>query len=190
MAAPNVVHPPKTKLTADEFWELYGDQDGSFVELVSGDVIEMAPPGEEHGVVSTNIVLSVGAFVRERNLGRVYSGDTGFVLDPAGTVRGPDVAFVSSERLAGRPITRKWVPGAPDLAIEIVSPSDSAEDIEDKIHDYFQAGTREVWYLYPARRTVHVYSSPTEVKILAESDTLGGGDVIPGFATPVAALFE
>jgi Uma2 family endonuclease len=175
-------------ITVAEFWKLCGDGRGR--ELVGGEVIELAPASAKHGKFVTSVVLRLAPFARDRQLGEVYSGDTGFLLqrDPD-TVRGPDVAFVRRERLSAEP-TEGFFPGAPDLAVEVVSPNDLAQDIERKVQDFLKAGTAMVWVLYPDTRHVMVYRSRGEARVLGEKETLDGADVLPGFACAVEELFR
>jgi Uma2 family endonuclease len=142
------------------------------------------------------VALRIGAwllmFVEERQLGVVCAAETGFLLrrDPD-TVRAPDAAFISREKMGeGRPPKKFW-PFAPDLAVEVVSPSESAEQVQDRIREWFAAGARAVWMLYPGTASVHAYRSPSEVRILQRGDVLrGDDDLLPGFSCAVADLFR
>lgn len=114
----------------------------------------------------------------------------GFILavDPP-TVRGPDVAFISSDRLPDGPLPDGFWPLAPDLAVEVVSPSNSAAHMQEKVLQYLDTGSREVWVIQPATRTVEVWRPDTSMRIVREDGTLDGGDVIPGFRLAIADLF-
>ena len=174
------------QLTAEDLYRLPAD--GQTHELVEGFLLSEPPPGAEHGRVEARIVGLVIAFVRANALGTVYCGDAGFVLARGpDTVRGPDLAFVS----AGRALNRSpgYLPGAPDLAVEIRSPSDRAGDVRSKVADYLAAGTRLVWLVDPETRTVRVYRTLLEPRVLRGTDELDGEDVLPGFRVPVAELF-
>ena len=175
------------RVSAAEFWKLCGDGRGR--ELVGGEVIEVAPASAKHGKFVTSVVLRLGPFVRDRQLGEVYSGDTGFLLhrDPD-TVRGPDVAFVRRDRLGHEP-REGFFPGAPDLAVEVVSPNDLAQEVERKVQDYLAAGTAMVWVLYPETRHVMVYRSGGEARLVGERDRLDGADVLPGLTCEARELF-
>jgi Uma2 family endonuclease len=129
------------------------------------------------------------SFVEANALGFV-TAETGFILerDPD-TVRGPDVAFVSYERLGGQAPPKKFWPFAPDLAVEVISPSQRPKGVREKVRSWFAAGTRHVWLLYPVTRTIYELSSPTDVQILGPDDTLISGDLLPGFSCPIAAFF-
>ncbi|ABU57795.1 Uma2 family endonuclease [Roseiflexus castenholzii] len=175
-------------ITAEDLAQMsFGEQR---VELVRGEVITMAPAGAEHGEIAGFVFGILFSFVRAHNLGSLYAAETGFILarNPD-TVRAPDVAFVASERAAQQRGRSGFFEGPPDLAVEVVSPSDTAEDVEAKVLDYLEAGARMVWIVRPRTRTVTVYHSLRAVQVLRPGDLLDGGDVLPGFAVPVAALF-
>lgn len=156
-------------------------------ELVRGEVIEMTPAGETHGDVEFNILLALGHFVKRHKLGKVYPGDTGFLLesDPD-TVRAPDVAFVRRDRLVR---TRKYFPGAPDLAVEVISPNDTPSELADRADMWLAHGTQEVWVVDPSRRTLKVHRAGQATRILTEQDDLSGGDLVPGFNLAVGEIF-
>ena len=163
--------------------------DGSRYELVRGELRAMAPVGHEHGGVAMNIAAPLSMYVKRENLGRVYAAETGFTLsrDPD-TVRAPDVAFVSEERLVD--LNRKgYFPGAPDLAVEVVSPSDVYTEIEE-VAGWLAAGTRAVWVVNPRQRTLKVHRSLTDLTVLTEADVADGGETVPGWRLPVAEMFE
>jgi len=130
-------------------------------------------------------------FVGSRRLGVVYTGDTGFVLArQPDTVRGPDVAFLSNERERETKDARPYIPGAPDLAIEVISPGDRTREVLGKVSDYLAAGSRLVWVVTPVREEVSVFRSPFAPLILAGPDLLDGEDALPGFSVTVAEIFE
>jgi Uma2 family endonuclease len=178
---------PTQLMTAEEFFEL--DIPDGKAELVRGEVVRMSFPGMEHGVIAVRIAARLLSFAEAHALGYVFA-ETGCILarDPD-TVRGPDVAFVSFERMAGQAPHQKFVPFAPDLAVEVISPSQRPKGIREKVRDFFAGGARRVWLFYPATRTVYVLRSPTDVQILGPDDTLSGEDVLPGFSCPVAVFF-
>ncbi len=177
------------KLTADEFLALaprYGKS-----ELIRGEVVRLTPAGWGHGVVAMRIGVQLATFVDAHGLSLVCAAETGFVLSRnPDTVRAPDAAFVSRERLGGATHAEKFLPFAPDLAVEVVSPDDRPKEIQAKVSDWFAAGTRGVWVLYPAQAAVHVHRSPTEVQILHRADALTDAELLPGFACPLAELFR
>jgi len=147
----------------------------------------MVPPGAEHGWIAAKILVAIANHVESRDLGKVYS-ETGFVLarDPD-TVRAPDVAFVRSERAVAT--SRAYFEGAPDLAVEVLSPDDRPGYVREKVAEWLKADARAVWVIDPRDRTVTVHERRRKAKRLGEADTLRGGSVLPGFETPVAAIF-
>jgi Uma2 family endonuclease len=161
-------------------------------ELVKGVYIEMAPASALHGVIAVNISTILYNYVREKRLGIVTAAETGFILsrDPD-TVRGADAAFIAKDHIPpdGVPATGFW-PFAPDLAVEVVSPSDSFDSVQEKVEEYLAAGTRMVWVVHPKTRSVAVYRSLRDVKILRGDDSLSGEDVLAGFECRVREVFE
>ncbi len=178
---------PKTLLTADQLLTMFFPNER--VELSDGELIRMPAAGFEHGFIAGNVVRILGEFVQARNLGVVITAETGYKLAEH-TMRDPDVSFVSKERLAAVGMPVGFFPGAPDLAVEVVSPGDCASELQKKIQDYFQAGTRMVWVLYPQSKQVHVYGSPKEIRVLEAQDSLSGEDVLPGFSVVVEEFFK
>lgn len=178
-----------TKLiTAEEFAQMPDPPDGSLQELVNGEIETMPPPKGKHGVCCSRVDRLIGNFVDEAGLGWVTSNDTGFVLarDPD-TVRGPDIAFYRKDRVPQVPDDYFEVP--PDLAVEVVSPSDSHSKLQIKVRSYLQRGVRMVWLVDPELRIVTVYRTLNESRTLEEEHTLSGEDVLPGFSVPVSKLF-
>jgi Uma2 family endonuclease len=182
-------HAAVQTLDADAFFAL--SLPDARAELVRGEVVRLTPAGGEHGVIALRIGARLLAFVEAHDLGAVCAAETGFLVarDPD-TVRAPDAAFVSRERMAGGPPPRRFWPFAPDLAVEVVSPSERAEEVQERVRDWFTGGVRRLWLVYPGLRTVHVFRSPSEVRILGRGETLEGEDVLPGFACPVAEIFR
>ena len=177
-----------TLLTLEEFECLPDDE--SRTELVRGKLVREPPAGMDHGWLGNYLAFLITGFVLDHGLGQVFNADTGFVLfeDPP-TVRAPDVAFVSLERLPPPEESIGFGHLAPDLAIEIVSPSNTAIEILEKAEDYLEAGTRLVWVVEPRRGSVTVYRSRSEVRLLRGDNTLDGYDVLPGFSLTVAEVF-
>jgi len=173
------------KYSVEEFMAL--PDDGNFYELVEGELVEVPQPGDEHGRVSDNLNFALSQFARQNKLGRVY-GPTGFTIAEK-TVRAPDVAFLTASRVP--PVTDKAVPIAPDLAVEVISPSDIWNKVYDKIEEYQKAGVRLIWVIFPRGSFVQVYrlGSPYP-SMFKPDDELDGEDVIPGFKIKVSALFE
>lgn len=161
------------------------------VELVAGVVRRMTPAGGIHGAIAAELLVAVGNYVRERRMGRVFAAETGFILSRnPDTVRAPDVAFVSTERLPAKGLSRGFLEGGPDLAVEIMSPDDSWTDMSAKAAQYLASGTSLVWVVDPASRTgmMH-YADGTSRRVDAGHD-LVGDPVLPGFRYPLAALFD
>ena len=176
----------KTLLTADDLLAL--PNDGLRHELVGGELRTLTPAGLEHGAIVMRLAGRVWQFVEANGLGVVYGAETGFRLasDPD-TVRAPDLAFVSAERVAEVTPKHGFGTGAPDLAAEVVSPGDSYSEVEEKVLDWLRAGTRLVWVIDPRTRTVAVHGASGNASIL--TDVLTGGDVIPDFECRVPDLF-
>jgi len=159
-------------------------------ELVAGEIVREPPPGEGHGWTAGKLLVHVGRFVLEHRLGRIYP-ETGFVLSRnPDTVRAPDAAFVSSERLLSTPRRGPYFEGAPDLAVEVVSPGDTPREVGEKVQEYLAAGARAVWVLDPRAETVTIHRPRTQPGSLSRRDTLDGAPVLPGFLLPVARIFD
>lgn len=159
-------------------------------ELVRGELRTMAPPGYEHGNVAARIGYPLAAYVTAHGLGEVPFGEIGFRLttDPD-TVRAPDVAFIRAERLKGVGPVRGYFPGAPDLAIEVISPNDVYAEVDDKVDEWLEHVTPLVFVVNPRRCSVMVYRPDRVVRLLSTADTLDGEDVVPGWTLPIADLF-
>jgi Uma2 family endonuclease len=158
-------------------------------ELVSGELIRMAPVGREHGAIAVRLAARLLEFVEPRGLGEV-GVEVGYVLsrDPD-TVRAPDVSFVAASRVPpGAP--KGFVSGAPDLAIEIVSPDDTASQLDLKVQEYLTAGASLVWIVHPATRTITAYRPDGTARVFRSSDRLEGEDAISGFELPVQDVFR
>lgn len=169
--------------------KLAGLTTGKRVELVRGEILEMTPPGGEHGSIVIALGALLGPHVRKRKLGRV-SAEWGVVLsrDPD-TVRAPDIAFVRADRLQGKSL-KGFFDGAPDLAIEVISPNDKASELQQKISEYLQAGARLVWVIDPETRTLSAYHPSGEARVYSADEEVPGEDVVPGFSFHLADLFE
>ena len=165
--------------------------DGQRHDLIRGELYSMPPAEEVHGEVGGRIAVFVGSHVLGNGLGNICVAEPGFYLarDPDVLVA-PDVAFVRADRVRPKDERRGFVPFAPDLAVEVISPSESAKQVGDKIAAYLDAGTAELRVVRSLRRTVTVYEPGQEPRVLSMGDVLGGGDVLPGFALPVADIFE
>jgi Uma2 family endonuclease len=159
-------------------------------ELVQGELRTMPPAGSEHGAIGVRLTVPLGHHVYSKRLGEVFGAETGFRIttDPD-TVRAPDLAFVRQERIPASGIPKSFWPGAPDLAVEIVSPSDTHDEVEEKVKEWLDAGTSVVWVVSPKRRAVTVHRSTKEVVTLTEKDELEGGTLLPGFRCRVSEIF-
>jgi len=157
-------------VTADELLRM--PNDGARYELVRGEVTRMAPAGQRHGRIAMNIATSLNGSVRAQRLGVGYAAETGFLLATTpDTVRAPDVAFVSRERLARQAEVEGYWPGAPDLVVEVISPADRYADVEDKVFDWLDAGVRLVVVVNPRKQVVTLYRSFTQIAVLGLGET-------------------
>lgn len=178
-----------TPVTAEQLISLSAHQ--GRCELIAGELREMSPSGWKHGMILGRLHTLLGRHVEDHQLGVVLGAETGFLIgrDPD-TVRTPDVAFLANEHLhAVEPAEAYW-PGPPDLAVEVLSPSDSKREVDDKIQAWLTSGAHMVWVVDPQSRSVTVCKGAAEVHVKAASDVLDGGDVVAGFRCPVAAFFE
>ena len=177
---------PVRVVTAEELFQY---PDSKYYELVRGVPRVCEPPGGVHGMVAGRIIARLGGHVERLGLGTVLV-EAGYVLQRGpDTVRGPDVSFVSISRLPPDQIPEQFIPGAPDLAVEILSPSSRWSEVEEKIADYFAAGARLVWVVDPGERRVIVRYPDRPPRVVATGESLDGEDVVPGFALPLVELF-
>ena len=176
-------------VTAEDLLEM--PDDGFRYELVRGELRKMAPAGHVHGRYASSTGGYLMMHVRANKLGRTYGAETGFLLasDPD-HVRAPDGAFVRRERAEAAGDAPGFFPGAPDLAIEVVSPSDRYTEVDEKVADWLDAGTLAVVVVNPRGRTVKVHRPASDVTVLSEADTLDVGDVVPGWRMAVKEIFE
>jgi Uma2 family endonuclease len=157
-------------------------------ELVDGVLVEKSV-GLQESYLAVLIARLIGAFVDEHNLGLVLGADGMAKLAP-GLIRIPDVSFISWDHYPDKRIPAlPFVPFGPNLAIEVLSPSNPAKEMSRKLVDYFEAGVSLVLYVDPVPRTVDVFTSPDRSVVLGEGDTLDGGTVLPGFALAISRLF-
>jgi len=179
----------QTLLTAEEFARLPDPPDGSQQELVRGVIVTMPPAQGRHGECCLTIGSALRLFVKSRKLGRVVSNDTGFLLERSpDTVRAPDVAFWKHDRLPTMPNT--YIPIPPDLAVEVLSPSDRPLQIQTKVTAYQGCGVPLIWVIDPEDRGVGIYRLGQPTRVLTEQEILDGEDIVPGFCIPVLELFE
>lgn len=178
-----------TLLTAEDLLQM--PRDDWRHELVEGVLYRMPPPGFAHGALAGQLGGLLFAYVNQHKLGRVLAAETGFQIasDPD-TVRAPDVAFVTNERLQKADFDRhKYFPGAPDFLVEILSPSDSYSDVEKKVAQWLAAGARLVVLADPAKQLLFAHRPGKPAQILSREDTLDASDVIDGWRVPVAEIF-
>lgn len=173
--------------------ELLAAGDIGRCELVRGELVMMTPAGFNHGRVASKLALLVGRFVSDHDLGITLAAETGFLIskDPD-TVRAPDLAFLGKERLNEAPESG-FFPGAPDLAVEVVSPSDRSADVQDKVQGWLAAGAVQVWVVDPGTRTVSIHrgrGSAAVVTVFGEHDQLAAGEPLPGLRLRVADIFS
>ena len=180
-------------ITVDRFQDLVDapEYQDRVIELVEGALVEKPKPTAGHGEIISWLNIQIGGFVIKNDLGRICSGDAGFVLErnPAGrdTIRGLDFAFIDKARAPG-PLEFAWYELGPDLAVEVISPNNKAGDTHLKVMQLLNAGTRLVWLVYPESRTVVVHTADGATT-LREDDSLDGGDVLPGFELRVGEVF-
>ncbi|MDP9349630.1 MAG: Uma2 family endonuclease [Gemmatimonadota bacterium] len=175
-------------VTAEELLRI--PEDGFRRELVRGELRVMTPAGHRHGRLAVNVTVPLAQHVRENGLGAVYAAETGFRIGSRpDTVRAPDVAFVRRERVDEIGESEGFWPGAPDLAVEVVSPDDAYTVVEEKVFDWLSAGCRMVVVVNPRKRTATVYRSRSDIVVLTEEDVLDGGEVVPGWRLPVGQIF-
>jgi Uma2 family endonuclease len=176
-------------LTADELLRL--DAKGVRGELIRGVLCETMPAGLEHGTIVMNLGAELKNFIKPRKLGRLVGSDSGVWLerDPD-TVREPDVAYFSTERIPPGVRVTGYAETTPDLVVEVVSPSNTIREVNDKAFMWLGHGVRLVWLVYPDTRTVDVYQGGRAVTTLTEDDSLDGLDVLPGFACAVSEIFD
>lgn len=169
-----------TLMTAEQLFELSPRLPR--VELIEGELREMAPSGAEHVVIAARLIGRLAAIVYAGRLGEMFGCEGGFLIerDPD-TVLAPDGAFVSAERIAQTGIPQGYFPGPPDLAVEVVSPNDRARDTQRKAERWVNAGVRLVWVINPRSRTATIYRSGVEPVTISADDDLKGEDVVPGF---------
>jgi len=176
-------------MTAEELWRMGEPEDGSRWELLQGELIQMTPAGARHGHTTLAVGTILRTFIQGKRLGHVVSNDTGvFTEKDPDTVLAPDLAYWSRQRLPELPEGFVAVP--PDLVVEVVSPGDSQSYVHRKVLHYLDHDVALVWVVDPKTRTVTVYRSRQDVRILGEAEEITGGDVLPGFSCRVAEFFQ
>ena len=183
----------KTLLTADQFYDFCCQNDGRY-ELVRGEVIELAPANDEHGEISANVGTAFNNYSRRRGIGRTRV-ETGYRLEQnPDTVRGPDISLMLLPRGPGVTLTRRFVLNPPDIAVEVVSPSNTAAEMERKIREYLAAGSQRVWVVYPATPTVGrrvvIHRPDGSTITYTGNDVITDEELLPGFSLPLSEIFE
>ncbi len=176
-------------VTAEEFLHTPKEQTWR-TELIEGVITKMSPAGMEHGDIAATIAALLWQHVKAQKLGRVMAAETGFKLasDPD-TVLAPDTAFIRQEEFERLGMTKKFWPGAPDLAVEVMSPDDSVRRTDEKAKAWLSYGTRMVWVINPRQRTISVYRNDVNISVLTENGILEGYDIVPGFRCSVSEIF-
>ena len=172
------------KMTEDEFMRL--PHDGRKWELVNGEAREV-PTNVEHDAISVNLVVLMGPHAKGH--GFMTVGQAGFRMSDD-NIRCPDVSYTRKDRVPGGKPPRTFGVVAPDLCIEIISPSEDRPDMMQKVYEYFDSGAEFVWHVFPELQKVVVYTSPLDAKEYDADDELSGGNLLPGFTCRVAQLFD
>ena len=179
----------KILLTGDDLLKMSEEATEGY-ELIEGELVKMVPTGLEHGNVENGAAFQLTLFNKQHKLGRILTGEIGFYIRGNDrTVRAADVAFMSYERLSVDASLEGYSRIAPDLVVEVISPGNTAEEMEEKIREWFDFGVRLIWVIYPKTRRVHVYTTPDKPIILDVDAHIEGGDVLPGFQHPNCDLF-
>ena len=180
--------------SVEDLWAISHDSDNDLrrFELSEGMLIEMTPAGVQHGKYALKFGRRIGDFVEANHLGETTAAETGYVLfkNPAGkdTVRAPDVGFISAARIPKNGLPDGYFPGAPDLAVEVISPNDEADDVQLRVTQFLKYGTRMVVLVYPKSQTVVVHT-PMGSHTLGINDIFEGGDILPEFKLAVQDIF-
>jgi len=178
--------PPADRLiTAEEFGR---HPEWGPCELIKGKVVPLTVPKPRHGDISFEVAFRIGLFVRERKLGKVFTNDSGMLIERnPDTVRGPDVGFLSASRLPKNLDEYLEVPF--DLCVEVVSPTDAWSEVTEKVDMYLAAGVVLVWVLDPQKKSAHIFRKGREALVVDERGSLGGEDVLPGFTLQLSDIF-
>lgn len=177
------------KYTVQELWEIQARADCDQFELDEGELIQLPPTGFTHGRTGGEMLGQIRDYLKSNPIGTVVAGEVGFILSQD-TVRAPDAAYLSNTRLAAAPPPEEgFYPGAPDLAVEVMSPNDSLGDLIKKVSQYLKAGTTLVWVLDPRRRVVVVFRADGIIEVVQAGSVLSGDPLLPGFQCQVDSLF-
>jgi len=174
-------------VTAEELLE---HPEWEHCELIDGKVISLSPPNARHGKCSHTISRLLGNFVDARKCGEVLV-EAGFILcRKPDTVRAPDVMYLSNARMPPGGIPNEYLPVPPDLAVEVVSPTDRSSDVTEKVASFLAAGVKVVWVVDPASRSAQVHRVGQPVVALTEDGALTASDLLPGFSLPLKDIFQ
>ncbi|CAN5308948.1 hypothetical protein BH09GEM1_BH09GEM1_18550 [soil metagenome] len=177
-------------LMSPEEFLVYDMDDEEQGELVRGELRVTPAPGAPHGMIASSLTFFLSAHVRALKVGWVFSDNVGYqLIDLPRTVRRPDVSFVRADRLPAEGVGPGFLKLAPDLVVEVLSPSETASALEEKLDDYRACGTSLIWVVDPVRRTVMIIASDAPPRWVREGDRLDGGAVLPGFSCGVADIF-
>jgi len=180
--------PPPGYATEDDVSEIEAREDRLY-ELENGILVEKAM-GWYESMIGVLISSAITSFLESHDLGKVFGADGTLKLLP-GTIKIPDVSFISWQRWPKQRLPRRPIPAlVPDLAVEVLSETNTPEEMDDKLQKYFQAGVRLIWYVDPDSRTARSYTSATDVVEIDENGALDGGDVLPAFQLPLRQLFD
>jgi Uma2 family endonuclease len=181
-------YPPPGTATVDDVLAIEAHED-RLCELVDGVLVEK-PMGFTESRIASLLILALARFVEDNDLG-IVTGESGMIRMPNNLVRIPDVAFFSWKKFPNRELPDEGAPAiSPDLAIEVLSKSNTKAEMARKLGEYFNAGVRLVWFIDMKSRTATVYSSPTRSKVLSADQSLDGGKALPGFSLLIADLFK
>jgi Uma2 family endonuclease len=175
--------------TAEEFAAM--QRDGWRAELIEGEVVAMPAAFTDHGRTAMRLSALTAVYVLDHQLGETYTAETGFLISRnPDTVRAPDFSFIQANRVTISVLGPSWGGVIPDLVAEVISSSDRANEIDQKVQMWLTAGVRVVWVAWPQTHTIHVHAPPAPVQVLRDGDTLSGGTVIPGFSVAVSRIFS
>jgi Uma2 family endonuclease len=179
-----------TPMTAEEL-ERFAGEDAVARELERGELIEMSPAGPVHGEVCMAVAGPLWMFIKSRGLGKTYGAETGFLVEEhPDTVLAPDFAFICKARIASLNSERGFIKGAPDIVVEVMSPSDSVKSAAEKADKWLRYGARQCWIVNLKRRTVTIQETNNETRELFETETIDKIELLPDFRLAVRDLFE
>jgi Uma2 family endonuclease len=167
-------------------------EDGFIHEVVDGQLVMSPKNNFEHENICTRLSYALEAFNRAHKLGVVRGSSAGYWMNNR-NCRAPDISFIPKERLDAisfRPASRSFFPGAPDLAVEILSPSNTRKDLDERLRDFFTSGTQIAWIISPEAECVEICHSPTERRLIGTGGFLDGEHLLPGFHFPIGDLFK